>query len=340
MFQLSSRILTQLLEVRWIVVAHEIGQVAGRGGGRLATIRRMHAHDDIRIGTLVPAHDRTPEILAQLLPLGFETFQLSFGRSVGDFDLRRLAERVRPVLAGHASDDGLPRRISSLGVYGNPLTSPETIQDWERLIDAAEAFGCDLVAGFAGRIPGRPVPESYPRFAEVFGPLARRAEDRGVRLAFENCEKRGTWESGDWNIAHAPQAWEAMFAAVESPVLGLEWEPCHQLVSFVDPLPQLRKYAHRIWHVHGKDATILWDVIREHGIRGGVPFLHHRLPGFGDTNWTDLISSLRLCGWRGSIDIEGFHDPVYRDALETTGQVAALGHLKQCRGGPFVPAIF
>lgn len=299
----------------------------------------MHAHDDIRIGTLVPAHDRTGDVIAQLVPLGFETFQIAFGRSVGTFDVEGLAAAVARALDA-ATADGLPPRVSAIGVYGNPLTSPETVADWERLIDAAPLFGCDIVAGFAGRVPSRPVPESYARFGEVFRPLARRAEDRGVRIAFENCEKRGTWESGDWNIAHAPQAWDAIFAEVESPVIGLEWEPCHQIVSFVDPLPQLRRYAHRIWHIHGKDATLLWDVVREHGIRGGVPYVHHRTPGFGDTNWTDLISTLRICGWRGSIDIEGFHDPVYRDALETTGQVAALEYLKRCRGGRFVPNVF
>jgi sugar phosphate isomerase/epimerase len=300
----------------------------------------MHAHDDIRLGTLVPAHDRTAEVVRQLLPHGFETFQVSFGRGVGDAPVERLADAVRAVLDVHPAADGVPRRVSALGVYGNPLTSPETVSDWERLIDAAPRFGCDIVAGFAGRIPGRPVPDSYDPFAAVFGPLARRAEDRGVRIAFENCEKRGTWLTGDWNIAHAPDAWDAMFAAVDSPALGLEWEPCHQLLSFADPLLQIRRYAGRIWHIHGKDATVLWDVVRTHGIRGGVQYIHHRTPGFGDTNWTDLISTLRMCGWRGSIDIEGFHDPVYRDALETTGQVAALDHLKRCRGGRFVPNVF
>jgi sugar phosphate isomerase/epimerase len=301
----------------------------------------MHAHDDIRIGTLVPAHERTAEVIGQLLPHGFETFQIAFGRTVGDFPVEPLAAAVGRVLRSTSVADGdVPPRVSAIGVYGNPLTSPETVRDWERLIDAAHLFGCEIVSGFAGRIPGRPVPDSFGRFGEVFRPLAKRAEDKGIRLAFENCEKRGTWESGDWNIAHAPQAWDGMFAEVESPVIGLEWEPCHQLVSFVDPLPQLRRYAHRIWHIHGKDATVLWDVIRTHGIRGGVQYVHHRTPGFGDTNWTDLISTLRLCGWRGSIDIEGFHDPVYRDALETTGQVAALDYLKRCRGGRFVPNVF
>ena len=301
----------------------------------------MHAHDDIRIGTLVPAHDRTPDVIAQLLPHGFETFQLSFGRSVGEVDLDRLAAAVRRSLDGHpVAQHDLPPRVSAIGVYGNPLTSPETVRDWETLIDAAADFGCDVVAGFAGRIPGRPVPESIGRFAEVFGPLAARAEDRGVRLALENCPGVGTWELGDRNIAFAPLAWEAMFAAVPSPAIGLEWEPCHQLVRLVDPLPQLRRFAHRIWHIHGKDATVHWDVIREHGVGGGVPHAHHRTPGFGDTNWSDLITILRMAGWRGSIDVEGFHDPVYRDALETTGQVRALGYLKACRGGGFVPNVF
>jgi len=123
-------------------------------------------------------------------------------------------------------------------------------------------------------------------------------------------------------------------------VLGLEWEPCHQLVSFADPLPQIRRYASRIWHVHGKDANVLWHVIREHGIRGGVPYVQHRFPGLGDSNWTAIIDALRACGWQGSIDIEGFHDPIMRNGFETTGQVAALHHLVQCRGGQFVPNPF
>lgn len=61
-----------------------------------------------------------------------------------------------------------------------------------------------------------------------------------------------------------------------------------------------------------------------------------RTPGFGDSNWTDIISELRLAGYAGAIDIEGWHDPVYRDALEMTGQVHALNYLKDCRGGDHV----
>ena len=40
---------------------------------------------------------------------------------------------------------------------------------------------------------------------------------------------------------------------------------------------------------------------------------------------------IRLGGYQGAIDIEGWHDPVYRGELEMTGQVAGLNYLKRCR---------
>ena len=148
----------------------------------------------------------------------------------------------------------------------------------------------------------------------------------------------GNWASGDWNIAHNPDAWELMFDALPRENIGLEWEPCHQLVYLIDPIPQIHKWAPKFFHVHGKDATVRWDIVKTHGVFGKYPFVQMRTPGFGDTDWTRVISELRLAGYKGSIDIEGWHDPVYREELEMTGQVHALNYLKACRGGAeFVP---
>jgi sugar phosphate isomerase/epimerase len=141
-----------------------------------------------------------------------------------------------------------------------------------------------------------------------------------------------------------------MFHAVPFSNLGLEWEPCHQMVNLIDPMPQLHEWAKRIFHVHGKDATIFWDRVRKYGVRTSVhediarkcgsqgtkPFARHRTPGFGDSDWTAIISELRMAGFKGSIDIEGWHDPVMKNELEMTGQVAGLRYLKQCRG-EFIP---
>ena len=225
-------------------------------------------------------------------------------------------------------------------MFGNPLEEREadllTLQGWKDCIDNAHHFGATCVAGFTGRIRGKPLTDSLPSYKNLWSELAKRAADKGVRIAFENCAMDGNWASGDWNIAHNPDAWELMFNETPDDNLGLEWEPCHQMVYLIDPLPQIRKWAHKFFHVHGKDATIRWDVIGEHGIFGKEKFVFMRTPGFGDSNWTDIISELRLAGWSGSIDIEGWHDPVYRDALEMTGQVHALAHLKTARGGDYV----
>jgi sugar phosphate isomerase/epimerase len=56
-------------------------------------------------------------------------------------------------------------------------------------------------------------------------------------------------------------------------------------------------------------------VLRESGLRGGKQYVWHRTPGFGDTNWTDVISILRMNGYTSTIDIEGWHDPVYKGEL-------------------------
>ena len=292
-------------------------------------------HQDIRIGTLVQGGEKTPDYIRQILPHGFECFSITFWQTIGATDLQRLAKEVRKILEGSGAV------ISTVSVFGNPLeTQPldlETVKSWEKLIDSAHLFGTDLVTGFAGRLRDKPLPDSIPRFKEVFGPLAQRAKDKGVRIAFENCEMGGSWESGDWNIAHTPDAWKMMFDALPCDNLGLEWEPCHQMVKLIDPMPQLREWVGRIFHVHGKCATIQWDIVRRHGVHGARQFAWHRTPGFGDCNWTDIISELRMGGFRGAIDIEGWHDPIYRKDLEMTGQVHGLRYLKNCRGGEFVP---
>jgi len=299
---------------------------------------------DIRIGTLVSAGMKSADYIRQILPYGFESFGLTFWQTTEGINFKKLAKEVNEVLEGSGAV------ISSLACFGNPLEKEpkdkETLKGWRRCIDNAHLFGCDIVAGFTGRVRGKRIDESLGTFKKVWTPLAKRAKDRGVRIAFENCDMGGTWQSGDWNIAHNPTAWEMMFDSVPYENLGLEWEPCHQMVSLIDPMPQLREWAPKIFHVHGKDASVHWDVVRKYGVHSSmhgdvalpgrvqkVPaFAFHRTPGFGDSNWTDIMTELRRVEFRGCVDIEGWHDPVMRGELEMTGQVAGLNYLKACRG--------
>ena len=288
----------------------------------------MNAARQPRLGTLIRAATGAVDAIRALLPHGFESWQLAFSLKRDVIPpLAPLAPAVLEVLDGTV--------VSALGIYGNPLREDalgvESRRALKEAIAAARLFGTDVIGCFTGRVPGLSVDACLPRFREVWSELAREASDCGVRLAFENCRQGGTWESGDWNMAHNPDAWERMFDAVPSQSLGLEWEPAHQMCQLIDPLPQLAKWAPRIFHLHGKDANVHHHVVARHGVYGPERFAWHRMPGFGDTDWTEILKTLKVSGYTGSVDIEGFHDPVYKDEREIEGQVKALHYLKECR---------
>ena len=291
--------------------------------------------ETIKIGTMVQVNEHSASYLKQILPYGFERVACTFGHDKEDMmDPEAFAEQVMPVLDAHGVT------VGAIEAYGNPLLdtpkAEKLRQFLRRLAECAHLFRTDIIAGFAGRIPNCPVPESIPKFKEVWTPICEFAGERNVRVAFENCNMGGTWGSGSWNIAFNPRGWELMFEAIPLDNIGLEWEPTHQMSQLIDPMPQLQQWGKKIFHLHGKDANVRRDVIAKYGFNGPEPAVFNRHPGFGDCNWTSIISELRRVGFKGAIDIEGWHDPVYKGDLEMTGQVYALDYLKRCRT-TFVP---
>ena len=257
----------------------------------------MRALLDIRIGTMIRAHAPDPATyVRQIVGLGFESIEPFFWQTMNK-DLPLLARQLREAI-GDADVT-----IDTLGMFGNPLEDGDldrqTLAGWETLIDNAHHFGARTIAGFTGRVRGQPIEASLPQFKKVWGELARRAADKGVRLAFENCAMDGNWASGDWNIAHNPDAWELMFDAVPNDNLGLEWEPCHQLVYLIDPIPQIRKWAPKFFHVHGKGrdralgrGSRAWRV-RQSPVR---PDAHAGLWRHGLDARHQRTEACRLCG--------------------------------------------
>ena len=212
---------------------------------------------DIRIGTMIKGNAADPA--AYVAPDPADSASKASSRSSGRRSAtgQDLGSTRRALTRG----DRRPRRhhLDARHVRQSarrPASSTaQTLHGWKALIDNAHLFGATCVAGFTGRVRGKPLTDSLPRFKEVWGELAKRAADKGVRIAFENCAMDGNWATGDWNIAHNPDAWELMFNEMPDDNLGLEWEPCHQMVYLIDPMPQIRKWAHKFFHVHGKDAT-------------------------------------------------------------------------------------
>lgn len=286
----------------------------------------------IEIGTCVPGQ-MARQWLPHVLKLGFECVALNFHMSLHDVRLPELAGEVMPVIR----DAGA--RVASVGFYCNPLEDAEARRTLESVIDAAPLFDAPMVSTFAGALEGQPVEKAMPRFGEVFRELGKRAADKGLKIAIENCPMGGSWQRATCNIAFNPRAWEMMFEEVPDKNVGLEWEPGHQSIQLIDPVAQLREWAPtgRILHMHGKDCTVDRTAVARYGVFGAVDFALQRTPGFGETDWRDIFTILHQAGYASDICVEGYHDPVYRGEWEMTAQKHALEYLRWCRGGDFIP---
>jgi sugar phosphate isomerase/epimerase len=284
----------------------------------------------IEIGTCVPG-GQAEKWLPHIVKSGFECVSINFHMTLGGVNLKELAGKIKDILG----DSGV--KVASLGYYCNPLSNPDQRKTLEGCIDLADDFGAPMVSTFAGALEGQSVDDAMPQYKKVFRELGKRAADRGKKIAIENCPMGGTWKKNTCNIGFHPKAWEMMFEEVPDENIGLEWEPAHQMYQLIDPVSQLRQWVKKVVHIHGKDATVDWDAIRRLGILGADDFVTFRAPGFGDTNWTDIITILHTGGYEGDICIEGYHDPIYGGKWEMTSQLHAMKYLKWCRGGDFVP---
>lgn len=278
----------------------------------------------IKIGTCVRGNEILT-VLPEIIKAGFETVELYYNVSLGGSDFVELSKQAREIIG----DSGL--EISSIGLYCNPLQYEEQRKELEYCIDNAYLFNAKIIGTFAGALEGLSVDESMPKYKEVFGELAKRAEANNIKIGIENCPMYGFWYRNTCNIGFCPKSWEMMFEAVNSDFIGLEWEPSHQLEQLIDPVEQLKKWLPKIIHVHGKDANVDWSYIRKYGAWFGSDYCIHRFPGLGDSDWKEIIRILEQGGYHGDIAIEGFHDPIYCGDREMEGQLLALNYLKKCQ---------
>ena len=129
----------------------------------------MRALQDIRIGTMVRAGAANPgATVRELVKLGFESLEPFFWQTM-EKNLPDLANEFKEAI-GDADVT-----IDTLGMFGNPLETGDldkkTLAGLEALIDHAHLFGAKTIAGFTGRIRGKPIEASLSRYVEVWGEL-------------------------------------------------------------------------------------------------------------------------------------------------------------------------
>src|SRR5262245_14949364 len=212
--------------------------------------------------------------------------------------------------------------VSGLGYYSNPLSANReeavhALDHLRKVIDAARLLGVGIVNTFVGANTQAPLDDNMQRFADFWPDLVKYAEDRGVKIAIENCPMLfpNTWPFG-MNLARTPAIWRQMFEIIPSKNFGLNYDPSHLVMQLIDPIAPIHEFGKRIFHTHAKDMRADGETLNDVGCL--VPPMQRclaKIPGFGDVHWGQWVGALTDVGYNGPVCIE-IEDEAFTDTLE------------------------
>jgi sugar phosphate isomerase/epimerase len=195
------------------------------------------------------------------------------------------------------------------------LLSPDEAVRREGIDTVTEAIEAMAEAGatraFCVFFPANPQQsrrESFDHWKASFPECAAVAEKHGVRLAVEG------WPGPNNSaLGVTPEQWRAMFAAVPSEALGINFDPSHLIRVGVDYKRFLDEFAGRVVHAHGKDTSLDAEGAYLYGNLGpsfdktvgfGGGDWRYCIPGEGDTDWAWVCGRLQQAGFEGVVSIE------------------------------------
>ena len=200
--------------------------------------------------------------------------------------------------------------ISGLGYYPNPLDpNPEhrkmVVGHLHKVIDAAPKLGVHVVNTFVGRDWTKSIDDNWELFKATWPEIISHAEEQNVQIGIENCPmlfSKNEWPGGK-NLAVSPAVWDRMFREIPSRFFGLNFDPSHLILQFIDGPRCVREYGRRIVHFHAKDLRIDHDRLYQVGSMG-QDWNTPKLPGMGDVAWGPIFSALTDAGYNGAVCIE------------------------------------
>ena len=233
------------------------------------------------------------------------------------------AEKVRAML----KKAGIS--ISAMALYrAGAYKVNERVELYNAYIDMCKELGIGVITAMSASDPAAKLEDNLDAFAAVFKEVAPKAEDAGIKIAFENWPglTSGFPPIGTINFGYSPVIWEKMFERVPSNAIGLEYDPSHLVWQFLDWAEVLKRFASRVYHVHAKDTEIFQDKLAANGFFSGG-WWRYRLPGYGVVDWFKLTSILKENGYDGGICIE-HEDPVFSGARRVEGLEKACRYLR------------
>jgi sugar phosphate isomerase/epimerase len=248
---------------------------------------------------------------------------------VSHIDVANLTEEKAADINTYCTSKGV--EISSLAYYPNTM-DPDLekrasyIEHIYHLIDASAMLGVNMITTFLGRDPKKNVAENLEIVKEVWPPIITYAEEKGVKIAIENCPMLFTndeWPGGQ-NLMTTPANWRKIFAILDSPNFGINYDPSHFVWQQIDYIKPLYEFKDKIFHVHYKDIKIYTDKLADVGIMATpLEYMTPKLPGLGDVNWSKYVSALTDIGYKGYTCIE-VEDKSFEGSLEEAQKAIML----------------
>ena len=231
----------------------------------------------------------------------------------------------------YCADRGV--EISSLAFYPNTMDGDlekreANIAHLKKVINMSALLGVNMVTTFIGRDQLKSVEENLEIFKEVWPPIIKFAEEKGVRVAIENCPMlfgRDQWPGGQ-NLFTTPKLWRQMFEIIDSDYFGINYDPSHFIWQQIDYIKPVYEFRDKIFHVHFKDIKLYPDRLNEVGIMAyPLEYMSPKLPGLGDVDWGRYVSALTDIGYDSYACVE-VEDKAFESSREKILDSVVLSH--------------
>ena len=202
--------------------------------------------------------------------------------------------------------------ISSLAFYPNTMDPDSAkreaaIEHLKAVICASAKLGVGMVTTFIGRDQHKTQEENIELFKEIWPGLIALAEEKGVKVAIENCPMlfgRDQWPGGQ-NLMCTPVMYRKLFEIIPSKNFGLNFDPSHYVWQGLDYLKTVYDFSDRLFHIHFKDIKLYPEKLKECGVLAyPLDYMSPKIPGLGDVNWGAFISALNDVRYNGCAVIE------------------------------------
>ena len=139
------------------------------------------------------------------------------------------------------------------------------------------------------------------------------AASAGIFLILENHYKDSCWQYPEF--AQHMDVFCDLISRIDSPHLGVNYDPSNTLLAGEDPLEMLRRVKHRVVTMHASDRYLIEGTIEdlrreETHIMGYAERLRHGEIGKGANDYDAIFTELRSVGFDGWISIEDGMDGI------------------------------